>query len=64
MIHYQVPVHFKDAGKYRPGHGLWSAMTKWIEENKTGNWGWHPGNPGHFFFVNEEDKVKFILRWL
>ncbi len=56
MNDYKVPVYFMSNENF-------SAMTKWIGENKTGNWGWFPGKPGHFHFVNEEDKIKFILRW-
>ncbi len=55
-------VHFTHRTHH--GEGNWAETTRWIQENKTGNWGWMPGNPGYFSFDKEEDKVRFILRWV
>lgn len=40
----------------------WGEMVIWVQENLNGNWGYMPS--GYFSFDTEEDKVKFILRWL
>lgn len=51
----------------------WVELTTWMHKNVIGNWKWmplreasfrDPSNPGYFGFENEEDKVKFILKWL
>lgn len=67
---YSVNFPYKSPIPHGSVNNYWREITAWIEENKTGNWGWSrrtPGCPdlgGYFTFDNEEDRVKFILRWL
>lgn len=59
---YTYKVDFRIMEAKRPDDN-WREVTSWLQENIK-NWSWMPGNPGYFGFETEEDKVKFILRWL
>jgi hypothetical protein len=56
---------FRDAGYPEAmlgetGHHQWQEMHKWCKQNFGRKYTWCGSN---FFFVNEHDRLMFVLRW-